>query len=117
MVRLMVVLHASSTSRAQDLLEAFHFLSLSTRLEPGCLGCSAWSDPEWTVHYVEEWATESEMRRRVQSENFTSLLAVVESAEEPEVHFDFVTTTRGLDYVEEARAEAVDDERLGRKHT
>jgi quinol monooxygenase YgiN len=109
MVRLMVALRASSTGFAQDLLEAFHFLGLSTRLEPGCLGCSAWTDPEWTVRYVEEWATEADMRRRVQSESFTSLLAVVESAEEPEVHFDFVTTTRGLDYVEEARAEADGD--------
>ena len=109
MVRLMVALRASSTGRAQDLLEAFHFLGLSTRLEPGCLGCSAWTDPEWTVRYVEEWATEADIRRRVQSDSFTSLLAVIETATEPEVHFDFVTATRGLDYVEEVRAGAQED--------
>ena len=72
-------LRASSTSRAQELLEAFRFLGQSTRLEFGCLGCSAWADPDWTVRYVEEWATEEDMRRRVQSDGFTSLLAVVES--------------------------------------
>jgi quinol monooxygenase YgiN len=105
MVRLTVALQAASTRAAQDLLEALQFLGLSTRLEPGCLGCSAWTDPEWTVRYVEDWATEADMRRRVQSDRFTSLLAVVESAQEPQVHFDFVTTTRGLDYVEEARAD------------
>jgi quinol monooxygenase YgiN len=105
MVRLMVAVRASSTSLAQELLDAFRFLSLSTRLEPGCLGCSAWTDPEWTVRYVEEWATEADMRRRVRSESFTSLLSVVEAAEDPEVHFDFVTTTRGLDYVQQVRAE------------
>ena len=113
MVRLMVALQASSTSLAQELLEAFRFLGLSTRLEPGCLGCSSWADPEWTVRYVEEWATEEDMRRRVQSESFTSLLAVMESAERPEVQFDFVTKTRGLDYIEEARAELAGDENRG----
>ena len=77
--------------------------SSSTRLEPGCLGCSAWLDPDATVRYVEEWATEADMRRRVRSERFTSLLAVIESAQEPLVQFDFVTMTRGLDYVAEVR--------------
>jgi quinol monooxygenase YgiN len=103
MVRLTVALHAPSARSAQELLEALRFLVMGTRVEPGCLGCSAWTDPDWTVHYVEEWATEPDMRRRVLSDRFVSLLAVVESAHEPEVHFDFVTTTRGLDYVAEIR--------------
>jgi hypothetical protein len=106
MVRLTVSLHASSTRSVRDLLEALRFLGVSVQLEPGCLGCSAWVEPDWTVRYVEEWQTESDIRRRVCSDRFTSLLSVVESAEEPEVTFDFVTTTRGLDYVEEARANA-----------
>jgi hypothetical protein len=75
-----------------------------TLLEPGCLGCSAWADPDSTVHYVEEWATERDVRRRVRSERFTSLLAVLEAANAPpHVQFDFVETTRGLDYVAEIR--------------
>src|SRR5262245_1413118 len=106
MVRLTVSLHASSTRSVRDLLEALRFLAVSVQLEPGCIGCSAWVEADWTVRYVEEWQTESDMRRRVRSERFISLLSVVESAEEPRVTFDFVTTTRGLDYVEEARAGA-----------
>ena len=90
---------------AQDLLEALRFLAVSARLEPGCLGCSAWVDPDSTVRYVEEWATEADMRRRVRSDGFTSLLAVVEAAQEPQVQFDFVTKTRGLDYVDEVRGD------------
>jgi len=43
------------------------------------------------------------MRRRVRSAPFVSLLAVVESARNPEVQFDFVSKTRGLDYIAEAR--------------
>ena len=59
-----------------------------------------------TVHYLEEWETEADMRRRVRSPRFTSLLAVMESPQEPpQVQFDFVTRTRGIDYVAEIRAE------------
>ncbi len=68
-------------------------------------GVPAWSEPDWTVHYVEQWATEADMRQRVLSDRFTSLLAILESSDDPRVQFDFVTTTRGLDYVAQVRGE------------
>lgn len=103
MVRLTVAL-PSSTRGVPDLLAALQFIMAGARFEEGCLACSAWADDDATVHYVEEWATEAEMRRRVRSDRFTSLLAVMESSQDtPEVKFDFVTTTRGLDYVAEVR--------------
>ncbi len=79
----------------------------STRLEPGCRGCSAWTDADLTVRYLEEWETEADMRQRVRSPRFTSLLAVMESTHErPDVRFDFVTRTRAIDYVAEIRGHA-----------
>ncbi|MBV8553409.1 MAG: antibiotic biosynthesis monooxygenase [Acidobacteriaceae bacterium] len=103
MVRLTVVL-AGPRSGIHQLVQAFRSLMIEIRLENGCLGCSVWSDPDSTVHYFEEWATEADMRRRVRSEPFTSLLGLMEAAREPpEVRFDFLETTRGLDYVAEVR--------------
>ena len=59
---------------------------------------------ESKVRYVEEWTAEAAMRLRVRSDQFTRLLEVLESAAEPPcVQFDFVTETRGLDYVAEVR--------------
>jgi quinol monooxygenase YgiN len=107
MVRLNMALRASAHC-AQDLLEAFRFLIVGTRAESGCLGCWMWNDPDGTVHYVEEWATDADMRRRVRSSCFTSLLAILELAREPpRVQFDFVTITRGLDHVAQARDDVV----------
>jgi len=105
MVRLTVTLVASQKG-AGPMLDALRSLMASTRLERGCLGCVAWgeSDDETTLHYAEEWATEPDIRRRLVSDRFTSLLAVMEAAiEPPRVQFDFVTNTRGLDYVAEVR--------------
>ncbi len=107
MVRLTVMLKSSARG-APDLVEAFRFLMVSTRLDPGCLGCSVWAEPDSTVHYLEEWKTEADIRRRVQSERFTSVLSILESVHDPpHVQFDFVSTTRGLDYVEEVRRPSV----------
>ncbi|HET7221169.1 MAG TPA: hypothetical protein VFJ02_24105 [Vicinamibacterales bacterium] len=109
MVRLSVAFNAASSRSVQDLLEALRFLITTTRLERGCCSCSAWADPDFAVHYVEEWETEADMRRRVRSPRFTSLLAVIEAAREaPHVQFDFVSRTRGLDYVTEIRDDATE---------
>jgi quinol monooxygenase YgiN len=107
MVRLTVTLNASSQRYVQELLEALRFLMLGIRLQPGCRECSVWVDPESTVHYIEEFETEADMQQRVRSAKFTSLLGVIESAHQPpSVQFDFVTTSRGLDYVSQVRNHA-----------
>jgi hypothetical protein len=103
MVRLNVTLNASSVRDAENLIEGLQFQLPATQLENGCIGCSAWLGPDSIVHYVEDWATEPDIRRRVLSDRFTSLLAVVEAAAKADVQFDFVTETRGLEYVFEIR--------------
>lgn len=106
MVGLTVELRTASRREAQDLLETLRFLVATTRLEPGCEKCHAWMDPDWTVHYDETWASEADMRQRIRSPGFTSLLAAMECASAPpQVEFDFVTRTRGLDFVAEVRNE------------
>ena len=108
MVRLTVALRAASTRGAQELLATLRFLMAGTRAESGCQECAAWVDPDFTVHYAEDWATDADVRRRVRSSAFTSLLAVMECASEPpDIQFDFVTNTRGLDFVAEVRAESI----------
>ena len=103
MVRLNITLHAASAADAESLVEGLRFQVPDTQLEKGCLGCSTWFGADFTVHYVEDWATEADIRQRVLSDRFASLMAVVEAAAQAEVQFDFVHETRGLDYVFEVR--------------
>jgi hypothetical protein len=105
-VRLSVVLVASART-APRLEEALRSLMIPMMLSDGCLDCSTWVEPDWTVHYLEDWATETHMRDRVRSDVFTRLLSVIEASEaQPRVQFDFVTKTRGLDYIEEVRRDS-----------
>ena len=105
MVRLTIAFQASSGRVAQELFDALRFLEPVTRLQPGCLQCCDWIDADLMLHHIEDWDTEADMRRRIRSEEFRSLLEMVEAAREPRVQFDFVATTRGLDYVAEVRGE------------
>jgi hypothetical protein len=102
MVRLSVSLDAGPT-RPIALVETFRSLMSTTRFQRGCLDCSAWIEPDDSVGYTELWATEADLRRYVRSDSFTSLLNVIELARKATVQFDFVSRTRGLDYVAEVR--------------
>ena len=105
MVRISIELRTASPRDAIDLLETLRFLTSSTRLDRGCHECAAWTDREFIVHYSEGWAGEADVRRRVRSPGFSSLMALMEcGSAPPQVKFDFVTKTRGLDYLEEIRA-------------
>ena len=106
MVRLSVTLTAASVRGADDLVEGLQFIARGTRLDHGCLGCSVWSEPDSTVRYVEDWATEADVRRRVLSDQFTSLLTIVEAAQDVDVQFQFVAVTRGLEYISEVRQQS-----------
>jgi quinol monooxygenase YgiN len=103
MVCLTVAFTAPSSRAARQLLDGLRFIEPTTRLQRGCLGCSSWTGPGLTLHHVEHWESEADMRRRLGAQEFTALLEMVEAAREPRVQFDFVAVTRGLDYVAEVR--------------
>lgn len=109
MVRLDVVLSARSARDVDRLLDAVRFVVAETRLQEGCRDSSAWADPNLTVHYGACWVSEEALRQHVRSPLFTSLLAIAESlGMPPRFRFDFVSHSRGLDYVAEVRGESID---------
>jgi len=103
-VRLSIVLAAPARGTKQ-LVHAFRLAVAPTSIEPGCLECRVWTeDHETCVRYEEVWATDEAARRRVRSDGFTRILELLESVPQPPtLRFEFVSDTRGLDYVEEAR--------------
>jgi quinol monooxygenase YgiN len=92
------------------LIDALRSLMLPTRRERGCVSCqlalsSESSDP-MRISYVEDWSSEDDLREQVRSDRFTRLLEVMESAlAPPNLEFQLPGGARGLDYVEEVRAD------------
>jgi quinol monooxygenase YgiN len=86
---------------------ALHSLAAETRTARGCVGCSVATDigKRAAVHYIEKWSTEEDLRERVRSETFAHLVALMDDATQPpRIEFALLHETRGLDFVEEARA-------------
>ena len=77
-----------------------------TRTERGCLGCYLCRDVlEEAVLTIEEtWASEADLARHLRSHEYRLLLLVMEMARvPPEVRFDQVLHSTGLETIEEAR--------------
>jgi quinol monooxygenase YgiN len=92
------------------LIDALRSLMVPTRRERGCVSCqlalsSESSDP-MRISYSEDWSSEEDLREQIRSDRFTRLLEVMESAlEPPNLKFQLPGGARGLDYVEEVRAD------------
>jgi quinol monooxygenase YgiN len=81
-------------------------LMVSTRAEPGCIGCSLSTDmgPQAVIRYTEEWKTEDDLKRQLRSYRFLVIAELMEHASEvPTIEFCLKDTTRGIDYAEEIR--------------
>ena len=93
------------------LIDALRSLMVPTRRERGCVSCqlvlsSESSDPT-RISYSEDWSSEADLREQVRSERFSRLLELMECASEtPRLQFHLPAGVRGLDYVEEVRADS-----------
>ena len=90
------------------LAQALHQVMVAARVSPGCIGCSVTTNAgkQVGVHYEEEWADEDLLRREVRSDRFATLAALMDGTTAvPSVEFTLAGGPRGLDYVEEVRAE------------
>ena len=77
-----------------------------TRAARGCLSCNAYVDIEDqdTVVYQEEWETQDDLDVHLRSDNVKVLLSAMDLAPAaPEVSFDTISATRGIEVIEAAR--------------
>ncbi len=91
----------------RETLQTLRSIVGPTRVEPGCMRCHVYQDgeDENVLTLVEEWRTEADFQRRLCSNEYRRVLAVMESAvEAPEVRIDTVSHSAGLEAIEAARA-------------
>lgn len=90
-----------------DMVKALRSVMLPTERKRGCQRCRLCADvgqPE-SLWYTEEWDAAEDLDQHIRSEQFSRLLAVIESAAKPPViDFRLVSHLRGLDYIETVRA-------------
>jgi len=89
--------------RRSDLLETMRGMLEPARVERGCLSYCLYEDVEDrnTFILVEEWATQKDIERHISKDNNRRLLALMDLlSEQPELQFNTVSHTAGMDLIE-----------------
>ena len=77
-----------------------------TRVEAGCISCRLYheADDPNIVTWIEEWRAEDDLKRHLRSPRYKKILAALDMSDvQPEVRFDTVIETAGLQLIAEAR--------------
>ena len=77
-----------------------------TQFEPGCVSCRLYRGVEDTraIMLEELWISDEDVQHHLQSEKYRKILLVVEmAAEPPEIRFDTIDHSTGVERIEQAR--------------
>ena len=76
------------------------------RYDTGCLSCYLYGDLQEknVLTIVEVWRSEEDLNRHLRSEEYHKLLLVMEMAlKQPEIRFDTISGSMGIEAIEKAR--------------
>jgi quinol monooxygenase YgiN len=110
--KFMIIATIRMTISPQKRNEALNILrSMAKRWKnhSGCLGCHIYEDAqeENALLFEEMWRSEEDLERHLRSEEYRNLLLVIEMAlKHPEVRFNTVSTSTGMETIEKARSSA-----------
>jgi len=77
-----------------------------TQFEPGCVSCRLYRGVEdaRAIMFEELWLSEEDVQCHLRSDNYRKVLLVVELAvEPPEIRFDTIEHSMGVERIEQAR--------------
>lgn len=100
-IRMLIPLHKQS--EALDILGS---VSMQTQFEPGCNSSRLYRgvDEVRAIMIEELWTSEEDVLRHLRSEAYYRVLLVIEMAEEPpEIRFDTINCSSGVETIEKAR--------------
>ena len=92
--------------RRGEVLEILSSLAERSRFDPGCISCRVYQDVEVepVVMLEQLWMSREDLERHLRSEEFRKVLLVVEmSLEPPEIRFDEISCSSGVETIEKAR--------------
>ena len=104
--------------RRAEVLEVFRAIQGPVRDQPGCTACHIYEeeDPEPAVVLVERWESQAALETHIRSEAYRRILGAIElSGGPPEVRFDYVSASEGMELIERSRNPQQETVGKGRK--
>ena len=93
--------------RHGEVLEILQSIQGPVQAQPGCTACDIYEEqgPEGAVVLVERWDSAEALETHLRSETYRRILGAIElSGRAPEVRFDHVTTSEGMEMIVRARS-------------
>jgi quinol monooxygenase YgiN len=93
--------------KLKEVLQTFKAILGSIRREDGCISCNCYVDVEAenSLFFREEWQTREDLNTHLRSVHFGVLSGALQLLnKEPEIRFDTIDTTAGVELVKAARA-------------
>jgi quinol monooxygenase YgiN len=100
-IRMLIPLEKQS-----EALEILGSMTEQTQFEPGCLSSRLYRgvDDARAIMFEELWLSEEDVQRHLRSDKYYKVLLVIEmAAEQPEIPFDTIKLTAGVERIEKAR--------------
>ena len=89
-----------------DVLEILRHVQNRMRASSGCISCTIYEEDGETaaILYLELWRSQEELQRHIQSPLYLQILTAIDLASElPEIRFDEVANSQGLELIEALR--------------
>ena len=86
-----------------DVLKTIHTIIGPTTVRSGCLHCGLYSNTsnDDELILLEKWESHEALERHLRSDEFRKIIAAMETANElPEISFNTVASTEGIEFVE-----------------
>jgi quinol monooxygenase YgiN len=93
--------------RRADVLEILRSVQGSVRTEPGCVAFDIYAEQgtESAILLIERWETDAALEAHLRSEIYRSILGAIElSGKHPEVRFEHVSDSAGMELIERTRS-------------
>ncbi len=96
----------SKDKKKEEIVLLLRSLIEPTRVETGCISCRLYHevhDPH-AITWVEEWSSKDDLNSHLRSTQYKKILAALDMSDvKPEIRFDTVIETKGMQLIEEAR--------------
>jgi quinol monooxygenase YgiN len=99
----------TDTEKREEVFAILRSMAERTRVESGCITCRIYRDAqeEHSIMLEEIWKDEEDLNRHLRSDEYRNVLLVMEMAvEQPEIRFETVLRTNGIEIIEKARRAA-----------
>ncbi len=92
--------------KRHETLKILRTVAEQCKVHSGCLGCHIYADAQEdnVLMFEERWRSEEDLAQHLRSDGYRNVLLVMEMAlHQPEIRFDTISSSTGIETVERAR--------------